>query len=124
VTPARIGLLLLGIAVIAAAVLGAGAAMVRPEERHAVVVGVALAAGWQAVVFLVTAVALGHNRLAAFGVGMLSRLLLVMAAALVAVPALGVPAAPMLLSLVTVLFLTTLIEPVVFAAGARNDKGR
>lgn len=123
-TGRQLGMLLGGIVAIAALVLLAGLALAGPEGRRAVFAGVGLAAGWQAIVFLVTAVALSHNRLAAFGVGMLSRLLLVVAAALVAVPALKVPPAPMLFSLVTVLFLTTLIEPVVFAAGPRNDKSR
>jgi hypothetical protein len=76
------------------------------------------------VVFAVTLVALGHNRLIAFGVGMLARFLLVAVAALVAVPALGLPMAPALLSMVTVLFATTLIEPVLFAAGAGDTTGR
>jgi hypothetical protein len=55
---------------------------------------------------------------------MLARFLLVGLAALVAVPALGLPPAPVLLSLVTVLFATTLIEPVLFAAGAGTGTGR
>ena len=45
-------------------------------------------------------------------------------AALAIVPASGLPPAPTLFSLVTVLFATTLLEPVVMAAGARNAKGR
>ncbi len=117
--------LLAAIAVAAVAVLGAAWAIVpSPAGRHAAVLGVAMAAGWQAAIFLVTATALRHNRLAAFGVGMLARLLLVAAAALVAVPALGVEPAPFLLSMVTVLFATTLIEPVLFAAGAGDSRAR
>jgi hypothetical protein len=95
-----------------------------PEGRHSAALGVGTAAVWQALVLVVTLTALPHNRLAAFGVGMLARLVLVAGAALVAVPALKVPPAPALLSLVTVLFATTLIEPVLFAAGAGNDRDR
>jgi hypothetical protein len=109
--------------VIAAAVLLAAWAMVPPASRRAVALGVAAAAGWQALHFTVTARVLGRHRLAAFGVGMLARLLLVAAAA-VAVRVLEVPPAPALLSLVTVLFATTLIEPVLHGAGAGNDRDR
>lgn len=117
--------LLAAIAVAAAAVLGAAWMMApAPAQRHAAVLGVAAAAAWQAAIFLVTATALRQNRLVAFGVGMLARLLLVVAAALVAVPALGVEPAPFLLSMVTVLFATTLIEPVLFAAGAGDSRAR
>ncbi len=116
--------LLAAVAVISAAVLLVASAMVRPEQRRAVTVGVAFAAIWQALVFGVTVTALPNNRLAAFGLGMLSRFLLVVIAALVLVPLLEVPAAPALLSMVTVLFATTLIEPVLLAPGAGNDRNR
>jgi hypothetical protein len=116
--------LLAAVVVIATVVYFAAAAMVPPESRRAVALGVGFGAAWQALVFAVTVTALPHNRLAACGVGMLARFLLVALAALVGVPALGVPMAPALLSLVTVLFATTLIEPVLFAAGARNDTSR
>ena len=49
----------------------------------------------------------------AHGLGALGRMGLVMVAALWVVPAAGLPAAPTLFSLVTVLFLTTLSEPIV-----------
>lgn len=123
-TGRRLGILLLGVLGISAVVLGAGLALAGPGQRDAVVAGVGIAAAWQVVVFAVTLLALGHNAIAAFGVGMLSRLLLVGATALLGVPVLKLPAAPLLFSMVTVLFLTTLIEPVAFAAGARNDKSR
>jgi hypothetical protein len=120
----RLARLLAAVAVVSAAVLLVASAVVRPEQRQAVMLGVALAAFWQALVFAVTAVALPHHRLAAFGMGMLSRFLLVVVAALVAVPLLEVPAAPALLSMVTVLFATTLIEPVLLMPGAGNDRNR
>jgi hypothetical protein len=116
--------LLAAVAAVAALVWAAASLMVAPEQRHAVTVGVVGAAVWQALVLTVTFTALSHNRLAAFGVGMLARFLLVAVTALVALPALGLPQAPLLLSMVTVLFATSLIEPVLFAAGARNETGR
>jgi hypothetical protein len=102
----------------------AGTAMVPPGQRGGVAAGVAVAAGVQLLLFALVAVALPESRLAAFGVGMLARMVLVVAAALVLVPATGLPPAPTLLSMVTVLFATTLAEPVLFAAGARNDRVR
>ena len=114
----RVLRLLAAVTVIAVLVWAAASMLVRPEERGAVAFGVAVAAAWQAMVFAVTATALPQSRLAAFGVGMIARFLLVAAAALVAVPALGLPMGPVLLPMVTVLFATTLIEPVLFAPGA------
>lgn len=106
-------------------VAGLGSMMVAgPEERRGVLAGVAMGAGFQLLLFTATLVALPESRLAAFGVGMLGRLVLVIAAGLALVPATGLPAAPTLLSMVTVLFATTLVEPVLFAAGARNEKSR
>jgi hypothetical protein len=116
--------LLAGVVAIAVGVYLVAALMVPAEQRRAVAIGVGAGAVWQALVLTVTLTALHHNRLAAFGVGMIARFLLVALAALVAVPALKLPPAPVLLSLVTVLFATTLIEPVLFAAGARNETGR
>ena len=54
----------------------------------------------------------GHQGLA-YGLGVLGRMGLVMFAAFWAVPVAGLPMEPTLLSLVAVLFLTTLSEPVV-----------
>jgi hypothetical protein len=121
---ARLLRLLAAVAGIAAVVFLLAALMVPAEQRRAVAIGVGMGAAWQALVLTVTLTALHHNRLAAFGVGMLARFLLVALAALVAVPALELPPAPVLLSLVTVLFATTLIEPVLFSAGAGTGTGR
>lgn len=49
----------------------------------------------------------------AHGLGALLRMAVVAVAALWAVPAFGLPAAPTLLTLVAVLFLTTLSEPII-----------
>jgi hypothetical protein len=112
-----------GVAAIGALVFAIGAWMA-PEARGAVAAGVLVACAFQLLVFVIAAVALPGNRLAAYGVGMLGRLLLVVAGALLLVPATGVAAGPFLFSLVTVLFATTLLEPVALAAGERKLKGR
>jgi hypothetical protein len=124
VTGARVVRLLAAVAVVAVLVWGAASLLVRPAERGAVAFGVGAAAVWQALVLAVTATALPQSRLAAFGVGMIARFLLVAAAALVIVPALGLPMGPALLPMVTVLFATTLIEPVLFAPGAGDTRVR
>ena len=113
-----------GVLVIGALVWFAGLAMVGPAGRGSLAVGVLVAVAFQLLVLGIAAFAFPNNALAAYGVGMLGRLLLVIVAALVIVPAAGLQAAPFLYSLVTVLFATTLLEPVVMAAGARNPKGR
>jgi hypothetical protein len=105
-------------------VWAAGTALVAPEARRGVAMGAAIAAGWQLLLLGVLAVALPGSPLIAHGVGMLARLAMVGVVGLVIVPAAKLPPAPTLFTMVTVLFATTLIEPVAFAAGARNDKGR
>lgn len=109
---------------VALGVWAVGSAMVEPAGRGAVAAGVAIALGFQLLVHAVTTVALPGNRMAAYGVGMLARFVLVVAAALALVPAMGVEPAPFLFSLVTVLFAISLLEPVVYAAGTRTNKGR
>ena len=122
--PRRLLLATLGIAALAAVVWGVGSALVGPEGRPGVAAGAAMGGAWQVLVLGVLAVALPGNRLLAHGVGMLARLALVVAAGVVIVPAAKLPLGPTLLTLVTVLFATTLIEPVAFSTGARNDKNR
>ena len=112
-----------GVAAIGALVFAVGAGRA-PRARGAVAAGVLVACAFQLLVFVIAAVALPGNRLAAYGVGMLGRLLLVVVSALLLVPATGVAAGPFLFSLVTVLFATTLLEPVALAAGERKLKGR
>lgn len=112
-----------GVAAIGVLVFAVGAGMA-PGARGAVGAGVLVACAFQLLLFAVAALALPGNRLAAYGVGMLGRLLLVVVSALLLVPATGVAAGPFLFSLVTVLFATTLLEPVALAAGERKLKGR
>ena len=113
---------LLPVAVLAigALVYAGGVALAGPGARGGIGVGVAIACVFQLFFLLVARVVFPGKQLAAYGVGMLGRLILVVAAALVLVPAAGLPAAPTLFSLVTVLFATTLLEPVALAAGTQK----
>lgn len=113
-----------GVLVIGALVYAAGLGLARPDAREDMAAGVLVGVAFQLLILLIAAVAFPRNALAAYGVGMLGRLLLVIVAALVILPAAGLQPAPFLYSLVTVLFATTLLEPVVMAAGARNQKSR
>jgi hypothetical protein len=58
----------------------------------------------------------------AHGLGMLARFGLVAAVALLGLPLLGLAPAPTLLSLVTVLFVTTLAEPVVLQIASKTRR--
>lgn|GEM_PF-1900989 len=121
----RVAMVLAGVVAIAVLVWAAGLVIVPPAGRRGVAAGAALAGAWQLLVIAVLAVALPGHALLAHGVGMLARLAMVVAAGLVVVPAAGLPPGPTLLTMVTVLFATTLIEPLAFTgSGARNDKGR
>ncbi|HWK90016.1 MAG TPA: hypothetical protein VNP72_08465 [Longimicrobium sp.] len=117
-----LGTLAAGVAAVGGVVFAAGLAMT--DARDALAAGVVLGCAFQLLVLGIAAAAFAGNPLAAYGVGLLGRLLLVIVAALVIVPASGLRPGPFLYSLVTVLFATTLLEPVVMAAGARNRKGR
>lgn len=109
---------------VGAIVYAIGLSLADPDGRGALATGVLTGVGFQLLVLVIAAVVFPGNALAAYGVGMLGRLLLVIVAALVIVPAARLRPEPFLYSLVTVLFATTLLEPVVMAAGARNPKGR
>jgi hypothetical protein len=125
VNPRRLLLALSAVLLVAVVVWAAGSAMVGPEGRRGVAAGAAIGGGWQLLILAVVAIALRGNRMIAHGVGMLARLAMVVAAGLVIVPAAKLPPTPTLLTMVTVLFATTLIEPVAFSApGTRNDKSR
>jgi hypothetical protein len=112
------------VVLVGALVYGVGLSLTDVDGRGALAVGVLAAVAFQLLVLVIAAVVFPKNALAAYGVGMLGRLLLVVVSALVIVPAARLRPEPFLYSLVTVLFATTLLEPVVMAAGARNPKGR
>lgn len=82
---------------------------------QAVWTSVGIAAVVQVIALLVGR-SFGHkNMLAGWGIGAILRLLAVMVYGWAVVPALGLPMAPALLSLVALLFVTTLVEPLLLA---------
>jgi hypothetical protein len=89
-----------------------GSAIAGPEHRGAVWSGAAVALVIQLVLCLLLFRWVFAGRpLLAHGVGMLGRLTAVGLLALFWVPWAGVPAAPLLFSVLAVFFLTTLLEP-------------
>lgn len=117
---AALWLVPLGVLLIGALVYVAGVALAGAAAQRGVAAGVVIACVFQLILLAIAHLAFPGKQLAAYGVGMLGRMLLVLVVALVVVPATGLPAAPMLFSLVSVLFATTLLEPVALAAGTRN----
>lgn len=108
----------------AALVVGVAAAQLAGEAgRSGVVAGAAVGAGFQLLVFWAMSALFPSQPMLVFGVGMLGRFVLVAVAALVLVPLAGWAPAPMLLTLVSVLFATTLLEPL-FLRPANGNKAR
>jgi hypothetical protein len=93
-----------------------GGGVAPPESARAVWLGAGIALVIQVVLFVVLfVVAFARQPMLAHGLGMLGRLVAVGVVALFWVPMAGVPAAPLLFSLVAVLFLTTLVEPLLIS---------
>lgn len=101
---------------------GVGGMVSAPEHHTAVWLGAGLAFfGQLLLVALFFGFTFATRPLLAHGMGMLGRLLLVGTVALFWVPWAGLPAAPLLFSLVAVLFTTTLIEPL-FLVSLSTDR--
>lgn len=113
-------LALLLVPVLTAAVVAGAAAMADGTGRAGAVVGGSLGGVFQLLLLGLAVLVAPRRRLLAFGLGMLGRFALVAFAALMVVPRSGLPPAPLLLTLVTVLFVTTLLEPAVLADGATH----
>ena len=111
------------VAVIVAAVAGlAGGVWLDESARSGVWVGAAVALVVQVGAFWLLFVwALPERSVLAHGLGMVIRMVAVGVAALVWLPRAGLPAAPTLFSLVAVLFLTTLSEPLVLRIGSSRQ---
>ena len=101
---------------LAVALAGAGMA----EDAAPVAVGAGTGGAFQVLSFWTLAALFPGRQMLAFGLGMLGRLALVAGVALVLLPLTGLAAAPTLFALVTVLFATTLLEPVFLAADTRK----
>ena len=109
---------------IGVAVTLAGGALVGDAGRAGIRSGAAIGAAAQVAGFWILSVwALPRKPVLAHGVGMLVRLVVVGLVALVWVPRSGLPAAPTLFSLVAVLFLTMLVEPMALKIGGPQRTG-
>lgn len=106
----------------AALLVGLAAAQIAGEAgRDAAVGGAALGVGFQVLAFWVMTALFPTQPLLVFGVGMLGRFALLAVAALVVVPLAGWTPAPALMTLVTVLFATTLLEPLFLRPANANE---
>ena len=109
---------------IAVAVGLAGSGLVGDAGRAGIRAGVAIGLAVQVAGFWLFSVwAFPDRPVLAHGVGMLMRLLAVGLVALVWVPRSAAPAGPTLFSLVAVLFLTMLVEPMALKIGASRRTG-
>jgi hypothetical protein len=99
-----------------------GGLLVPAEARQAVWAGAGIAFLVQIVLFVVLfVIALARNPLLAHMLGIVGRFAALAMLAFLWVPLAGLPAAPFLFSAVSVLFLTTLMEPLVLMRGAEKS---
>lgn len=116
----RIGYLAASLTTAVLVALVAGA-LAGEAGRSSVAAGAAVAAGFQVLVFWAMTALFPQQPLLVFGVGMLGRFVLLAATALVVVPLAGWAPAPALLTLVSVLFATTLLEPLFLRPTTANE---
>lgn len=116
----RPGVFVALVAGVALLVALAGAALAGPRAATGVWVGAAVGGLFQLLSFGAMLALFPGRQMLAFGLGMLGRFALVAVVALVVLPRSGLAAAPTLFALVTVLFATTLLEPLFLAADTRK----
>ena len=111
-TASRLGLYT-AVALVAMAVSGVVLALVfrGPDERRAIVVSGLVALAAQLAAFVIARHAVGDNVIAGWGLGVGLRFVVLAVYAFVVVGALALPQSAALLSLVTFLFVSTLVEP-------------
>lgn len=105
-------------------VIAGGMPMAGEAGHGAVTAGALLGGVFQLFTFVLLVMLLPGKLMLASGLGMLGRFVMVALAALLVVPVAGVPAAPMLLALVSVLVCTAVLEPVFFALAAKRPETR
>jgi hypothetical protein len=104
---------ILSMAAVALAVLGVGLTIVSPGGRSAVLAGVGVAFVAQALAYLLLeGVFFPGRRVLVYTAGMLVRLAVVVWMLFAAEPLFGVALLPAVFSMLVVLFVTTLLEPV------------
>lgn len=105
-----------------AATVAAAGILAAPATAELVLAAAAVACGVQLIlVWALTNRIDPARRLSAYAAGALARFLAVGGAALLLAPRLGMAAAPPLLAMVAVFFLTTLIEPMVIGTVASSE---
>lgn len=102
-----------GATLLALLVVGVGVVLAEPAALPALVAGAGFGLVLQLAVFATTLAVARRRRLLAFGIGAAARLIAVVVAAVVAM-LIGLPLAPMLLTLVSVFVLTSMLEPALF----------
>lgn len=112
------------VAAVTLLVIAGGMPMAGESGHGAVQTGALLGGVFQLFTFVLLIMLLPGKMLLASGLGMLGRFAVVALAALLVVPVAGLPAAPMLLALVSVLFGTAVLEPVFFALAAKRPETR
>lgn len=100
------------VVLVVALVIPAGERIGGAGAAQGVMVGAAIAAAFQLASFTALTRLLPGKQMLVFGAGMLGRFVLVAAVALVVLPLSGLPAASTLLTMATVLFVTSVAEPV------------
>ncbi|MDP9349194.1 MAG: hypothetical protein M3P24_08655 [Gemmatimonadota bacterium] len=115
--PAVFAALVVGVTLLVAL---AGARFAGPGGAAGVRLGAALGGLFQLLSFAAMLVLFPGRQMLAFGLGMLGRFALVALVALMVLPLTGLAPAPTLFALVTVLFATTLLEPLFLAADTRK----
>ena len=112
------------VATVTLLVIAGGMPMAGEAGHGAVTAGALLGGVFQLCTFVLLAMLLPGKPMLASGLGMVGRFVMVALAALVVVPVAGLPAAPMLLALVSVLVGTAVLEPVFFALAAKRPETR
>ena len=108
--------------VVSLVVLLLGQSLTSPAGDVGVAVGVAVACASQIGAFwLFSCVLFPEQRFIAYGLGMVIRLGVVAMTGLLLVPLADLPAVPTLFSLFSVLFATSVLEPVLFAVQQRLE---
>lgn len=111
----------LAAAAVAAVAVLLGLGLVGTPNREGVLVGGAVGLALQISCFWLLGVVLfPSHRLLVFGLAIVARFVTVGVAAVLLIPALALPPAPTLLTLVSVFVLTTLLEPVVLHTASRT----
>jgi hypothetical protein len=114
-------LFLVVVVVVAGLVAAAGPFLAGAGSGRPVAVGAVMAALAQCALFVLLVQAFPGRGMLVFGMGMMGHLVLLVLAMFVVVPLSGLAAAPTLISLVSVLFASTVVEPLFLSVDNRKN---